>query len=88
MQQQVEHLRGRLSDWNPRAQWVQLGLLSASIMAPLIGRWNELRAAERARALREEAEARLRVMRAQLPWQRTDALQQRVELLNRPDASG
>lgn len=85
MQQQVEHLRGRLSEWNPRAQWVQLGLLSASIMAPLIGRWNELRAAERARALREEAEARLRVMRAQLPWQRTDALQRRVELLNRPN---
>lgn len=83
--QQVENLRGRLSEWNPRAQWVQLGLLSASIMAPLIGRWNELRTAERARALREEAEARLRVVRAQLPWQRNDALDQRVELLNRPD---
>lgn len=83
--QQVEHLRGRLSEWSPRAQWVQLGLLSASIMAPLIGRWNELRAAERARALREEAEARLRVMRVQLPWQRSDALQQKAELLARPD---
>src|SRR5437879_3306706 len=83
--QQVESLRGRITEWNPRAQWVQLGLLSASIMTPLIGRWNELRAAERARALREEAEARLRGVRTQLPWQRNDALDPAAELLSRPD---
>ncbi|MGZ3680367.1 MAG: hypothetical protein ACXWQR_17695 [Ktedonobacterales bacterium] len=83
--QQVESLRGRITEWNPRAQWVQLGLLSASIMTPLIGRWNELRAAERARALREEAEARLRGVRTQLPWPRTDALDPAAELLSRPD---
>lgn len=83
--QRVENLRGRLGGWNPRAQWVQLGLLTASIMAPLIGRWNELRTAERARALREEAETRLRGVRMQLPWQRNDALDQAAELLNRPD---
>ena len=82
---QVENLRGRLSEWNPRAQWVQLGLLSASIMAPLIGRWNELRTAERARALREEAEARLRGVRVQLPWQRNGTLEQVADLLKRPD---
>ena len=82
---QVEKLRGRLSEWNPRAQWVQLGLLSASIMAPLVGRWNELRAAERARALREEAEARLRGMRVQLPWQRNDVFDQVAVLLKQPE---
>lgn len=79
--QQVDNLRGRLSQLNPQAQWVQLGLLSASIMAPLIGRWNELRTAERARALREEAETRLRGMRTQLPWQRKEALDQVAALL-------
>lgn len=83
--ERVENLRGRLSEWNPRAQWVQLGLLSASIMAPLVGRWNELRAAERARALREEAEARLRGMRLQLPWQRNDVLDQVAVLLKQPE---
>ncbi len=82
--QQVENLRGRLSEWNPRAQWVQLGLLSASIMAPLVGRWNELRTAERTRALREEAEARLRGMRIQLPWQRNDVLDVVAPLLKQP----
>ncbi len=83
--QQVENLRGRLSEWNPRAQWVQLGLLSASIMAPLIGRWKELRAAERTRALREEAEARLRGMRIQLPWQRNEMLDVVAPLLKQAD---
>lgn len=83
--QQVENLRGRLSEWNPRAQWMQLGLLSASIMAPLVGRWNELRTAERTRALREEAEARLRGMRTQFPLQRNDVLDLVAPLLKRPD---
>lgn len=85
--QQAKNLRGRFGDWNPRAQWVQLGLLSASIMAPLIGRWNELRAAERARALREEAEARLRGIRTQLPWQRNEVLDQMTELLKQSDGA-
>src|SRR5262249_1961088 len=82
---QVKNLRGRLSEWNPRAQWVQLGLLTASIMAPLIGRWNELRTAQRNRAWREEAETHLRGVRVRIPWQRNDALDQVADLLKRPD---
>ena len=53
-----------------QAQWLQLGLLSASILAPLMQRWNELRAMERTRALREDIEDRLQILRASSPWSR------------------
>src|ERR1700694_157929 len=77
--QQISTLRNR---WNPRGQWVQLGVLSATVVTPLLSRWNELRAAERARALREEAEDRLKGARALLPQSRREA-QQRMDAIVR-----
>ncbi len=38
-------------------RWLQLGMLSATAVAPLIARWRGLRADERAQALRERTEA-------------------------------
>lgn len=62
--QQLTDLRRR---WGDREQWVRLGVLSASVVAPLLSRWNELRAAERTRDLRVQAEARVRDLRENLP---------------------
>jgi hypothetical protein len=62
-------LRKRMSAGGP---WLRIGLASATIAAPLITRWNDLRAAERARSLAEEAEARLHEMRSWTPWTRDD----------------
>ena len=53
--QQVESLRKR---WDTRGQWMQIGLASATLLAPMAKRWNDLRTVERTRELREEAEAR------------------------------
>jgi hypothetical protein len=39
-------------------RWFQLGLISAGTMAPLIARWRNLRAAEQAEAVREQASSR------------------------------
>lgn len=77
--QQFTTLRNR---WNPKGQWVQLGVLSATIVTPLLSRWNELRAAEHARELREEAEDRLKGVRALLPQSRREA-QQRMNAIVR-----
>ncbi len=77
--QQNSSLRNR---WNPKGQWIQLGVLSATIVTPLLSRWNELRAAERARLLREEAEDRLRGARALLPQSRREA-QHRMDAIVR-----
>ncbi len=89
--QQISTLRNRL---NPKGQWVQLGVLSATVVTPLLSRWNELRAAERARALREEAEDRLRGARALLPQSRREArqrmntiVQQATEKVSSPSRS-
>ena len=67
--------------WNPKGQWVQLGVFSASVLTPLLSRWNELRSAERARALREQAEERLKGARGLLPWSRHEAQQQIEEIV-------
>jgi hypothetical protein len=40
-----------------KERWLQLGMLSATVVAPLIARWRGLRADDRAQALRERAEA-------------------------------
>lgn len=53
--QQMDALRKRL---NPGNEWVRIGIASATIMAPLLKRWTDLRDADSTRALREEAEAR------------------------------
>lgn len=39
-----------------KGRWLQLGMLSATAVAPLIARWRGLRADDRAQALRERAE--------------------------------
>ena len=72
--QTIDDLRTRL---DARGQWVRLGVLAAGALTPLVGRWNDLRAAERARAMREEAEARLKGFGAVAPWTRHD-VQQRI----------
>jgi hypothetical protein len=75
--QTLEDLGTRL---NLRRQWLQLGLLSASVVTPLLARWNDLRATERARALAEEAESRLKGVGGLAPWTRRQAQQQLAEL--------
>ena len=75
--QTLEDIGTRL---NMRRQWLQLGLLSASVVTPLLARWNDLRAAERARALAEEAESRLKGVGGLAPWTRRQAQQQLAEL--------
>ena len=73
MQQQMTDLRKRV---NLRQQWVQLGVAAAGVIAPLIARWTDLRATERARALAEEAQARLKSTRELAPRARADAQRQ------------
>src|SRR5215469_1573343 len=76
---QVEGWRQRVGAGGP---WLRIGLASATVVAPLITRWNDLRAAERARSLADEAEARLREMRSWAPWARDDhAKQEAAELV-------
>lgn len=55
------------------AGWFRLGVVSATIMTPLVTRWRTLRAAERARALGEARRAA-----AHLPW--THGTQQETRL--------
>jgi hypothetical protein len=72
---------------NFQAQWLQLGLLAASILAPLMQRWNELRAMERTRALREDIEDRLQILRASSPWNRRSTQEQVEEVIQDIDAT-
>ncbi len=65
--QDVQKARNQ-REW--QAQWIQLGLLGATMLAPLVKRWNELRALERTRELREDFEERLQGIRASSLWNR------------------
>ena len=56
MGQRIEARRNR-NDANGR--WFRVGVLSATALAPLIARWSDLRASNRAQAWREMATARL-----------------------------
>lgn len=76
--QQITYLRRR---WVDREQWVRLGVLSASVVAPLLSRWNELRAAERAQDLRAQAEERLRDLRGSVPLGRRTTQRQIEEIV-------
>lgn len=76
--QRVRIVRDRL---NSQAQWIQLGVLTASILAPLINRWNELRAMEQAQAIREDVEERVQKLRAAPLWNRHHAEQAVEEVL-------
>jgi hypothetical protein len=55
--QELQHSLGN------RFQWFRLGLISATVMTPLVSRWQSLRAAERAWALWEARQTASR-----LPW--------------------
>jgi hypothetical protein len=70
-----------------QAEWLQLGLLAASILAPLMQRWNELRAMERTRALRDDIEDRLQVIRASSPWNRRSGRKQVEEVIQDIDTA-
>lgn len=67
---------GTRRPFDDRKQWLQLGMLSASVVAPLIARWNELRGAERASELLGEIEARLKTVGALAPDTYRDLRQQ------------
>ena len=82
--QQVKNTGDRRSF---QAQWLQLGLLAASILAPLMQRWNELRAMERTRALRDDLEDRLQILRASSPWNRRSTQKQVEEVIQDIDAT-
>lgn len=64
---QIETMRKRFGS---SGQWVQLGITAATVVTPLITRWQTLRTAERARTLRDEAEARLQDVRSRVPLPR------------------
>jgi hypothetical protein len=82
--QRVKNVRDRL---NSQAQWIQLGMLTASILTPLINRWNELRAMEQAQAIREDVEERVQRLRAAPLWNRRKAEQQVEEVLEEINAA-
>lgn len=75
---QVDAVRGRIG---AGGQWLRLGVASATIMAPLLSRWSDLRAAERARVLADEAEARLHDMRGHLNLASLGAKRDPLELV-------
>jgi len=56
MRQRIEARRNRT---NTGSSWFRIGVLSATVLAPLIARWNDLRTSNRAQSLRELAAARL-----------------------------
>ena len=56
MGQRIEARRNRNGS---NGNWFRVGVLSATALAPLIARWSDLRASNRAQALRELAAARL-----------------------------
>lgn len=61
--QQMDALRKRV---NPGNEWFRIGLASATILAPMMKRWTDLRDADSTRALRAEAGARWKIARSRL----------------------
>lgn len=62
MRQQIEAQRKRA---DTGSSWFRLGVVSATVLAPLIARWNDLRTNSRAQSLRELAASRLSDVRDQ-----------------------
>src|SRR5512147_1144239 len=56
MRQQIEARQNRALRGS---DWFRAGVLSATVLAPLIARWNDLRTSNRAQTLRELAAARI-----------------------------
>jgi hypothetical protein len=63
---QLEALRHRASG---NERWFRLGLMSTTVIAPLIARWNDLRATKRNLCLSEESESRFEDLREQAQTQ-------------------
>lgn len=84
---QLDTLRER---FDPNGKWFRVGVVSATAVAPLIARWNDLRndkraveLREQAVELREQAEARLGDVRDRLRTGASDALRQARPLAER-----
>ena len=75
---QAERVRKMLEN---RGQWMSIGVTAATLLTPMVKRWSDLRAAERTRSLRDEAELRLRTLRDRLPARPAQSATQ--ELLER-----
>jgi Metal binding domain of Ada len=85
--QQLDTLRER---FDPNGKWFRVGVMSATAVAPLIARWNDLRTDKRAAELREQAvelreqaQARLGDVRARLSSGANDVLRQAAPLAER-----
>lgn len=50
----MQRVKSARDQFNSQAQWIQLGVITASTLAPLVRRWNELRAMDRRRAVRDD----------------------------------
>ncbi len=59
MRQRIEARQNRGNSGNNGGNWLRVGVLSATALAPLIARWSDLRSSNRAQTLRELAAARL-----------------------------
>lgn len=84
----ISSTRGSQRPYDDRRQWLQLGMLSASVVAPLIARWNELRGAERASELLGEVETRLKTVGALAPDAYRDLRQQLTEVARQTRQTG
>ncbi|HEV8190654.1 MAG TPA: hypothetical protein VGP82_04100, partial [Ktedonobacterales bacterium] len=78
--QQLDTLRER---FDPNGKWFRVGVMSATAVAPLIARWNDLRTDRRAAELREQAQARLGDVRLRLRAGANDVLRQATPLAER-----
>lgn len=64
MRQRIEARQDRAKMTSAGSNWFRVGVLSATMIAPLIARWNDLRSSNQAQNLRELAAARLSDARA------------------------
>lgn len=82
----MKQLTNLRDDFGSKAQWVRIGMLSASVVAPLIARWNDLRSDGKAKSLAESASARLDDVREKVAAGRIgDALRQVVPGVDRAE---
>lgn len=59
MRRQNDARQNRANTSNTNSSWFRIGVLSATVLTPLIARWNDLRTSNSAQSLREVATARL-----------------------------
>lgn len=64
MRQRIEARQDPARTPSTGSNWFRVGVLSATLIAPLIARWNDLRSSNQAQSLRELAAARLSDARA------------------------